>query len=83
VEVIQPSLARLVVPVTVAIIVALFALQHRGTGTVGRLFGPVMLVWFVVIGAAGVRGIATDPTVLRALLPSYASSPVCALHSTR
>jgi KUP system potassium uptake protein len=71
-EVIQPSLAQLVVPVTVVIIVALFALQHRGTATVGRLFGPVMVVWFVAIGAIGVWRIAEEPTILRALLPSYA-----------
>lgn len=72
VEVIQPALAQLVLPVTVVIIVALFALQHRGTSTVGRLFGPVMVVWFVAIGAAGAWSIAKEPTVLRALLPSYA-----------
>jgi KUP system potassium uptake protein len=72
VEVVQPALAQLVVPVTIVIIVALFALQHRGTGTVGRLFGPVMVVWFVAIGAIGVRSIAEEPSVLRALLPSYA-----------
>ncbi|MBX6748543.1 MAG: KUP/HAK/KT family potassium transporter [Micromonosporaceae bacterium] len=72
VEVIEPSLARLVVPVTAVIIVALFTLQHRGTGTVGRLFGPVMVVWFVTIGAVGARSIAENPGVLRALSPSYA-----------
>jgi KUP system potassium uptake protein len=71
-EVIQPSLARLVVPATTVIIVALFALQHRGTGTVGRLFGPVMVVWFVAIGAVGVRSVAENPGVLRALSPRYA-----------
>lgn len=71
-EVVQPSLAHLVVPITATIIVALFALQHRGTGTVGRLFGPVMVMWFVAIGVVGVRGITLEPAVLRALLPSYA-----------
>ncbi|HEY5144478.1 MAG TPA: KUP/HAK/KT family potassium transporter [Solirubrobacteraceae bacterium] len=67
-----PSLEHLVVPVTAAIIVALFLLQRVGTATVGRLFGPVMLVWFVVIGASGVSGIAVHPGILKALSPTYA-----------
>jgi KUP system potassium uptake protein len=72
VRVIQPSLDRWVVPITALIIVVLFLLQRRGTATVGRLFGPVMALWFVVVGAAGVRGIFEHPAILRALLPSYA-----------
>ncbi len=71
-EVASPSLAHLVVPVTAAIIVALFLLQRVGTATVGRLFGPVMLVWFVVIGACGVSGITVHPGILKALSPTYA-----------
>jgi len=61
-----------VVPITVGVLLALFAFQVRGTGTVGRLFGPVTLVWFFAIGAAGLYGIAREPTVLRALNPYYA-----------
>jgi KUP system potassium uptake protein len=72
-EIVQPSLENLVVPIAAAILIALFALQSRGTGTVGRLFGPVMLVWFVVLAALGVHGIAAHPSVLRALSPSYAA----------
>jgi KUP system potassium uptake protein len=72
VEVVQPSLGHLVVPIAAAILIALFMLQSRGTGTVGALFGPVMLVWFVVLAVLGVHGIATHPGILRALLPSYA-----------
>jgi KUP system potassium uptake protein len=71
-KVVQPSLADAVVPLTAVIIVALFLLQRRGSAAVGRLFGPVMIVWFVTIAALGVRGIATDPTILRALSPTYA-----------
>jgi KUP system potassium uptake protein len=71
VEVVQPSLDNLVVPIAAAILIALFALQRRGTGTVGRLFGPVMLVWFIVIAALGVHGIAAHPGILRALSPTY------------
>ena len=71
-KVAEPSLQRLIVPITVAIIVVLFLLQRLGTGTVGRLFGPVMVVWFMAIGACGVRGIVEHPEVLKALSPTYA-----------
>ncbi len=73
IEVVQPSLENLVVPIAAAILIGLFALQSRGTGTVGRLFGPVMLVWFVVLAALGVHGIAGHPGILRALSPTYAA----------
>ena len=72
VKVAASSLADLVIPVTVAIIVCLFLVQRLGTGAVGRLFGPVMAVWFTVIGLIGVRGIAAHPAILKALSPSYA-----------
>jgi KUP system potassium uptake protein len=71
-KVAQPSLEHLVVPITAGIILALFLLQRVGTATVGRLFGPVMVVWFVTIAAFGVRGIADHPSVLKALSPAYA-----------
>ncbi|MDX6371413.1 MAG: system potassium uptake protein [Nocardioidaceae bacterium] len=71
-KVASPSLGNLIVPITAAIIVALFMLQRLGTGKVGRMFGPVMLVWFVVIGASGVNGIADHPEILKALSPTYA-----------
>jgi KUP system potassium uptake protein len=71
-KVAQPSLADLVVPITAGIIVVLFMLQRLGTATVGRLFGPVMLVWFVSIAALGVSGIADHPAILKALSPTYA-----------
>jgi KUP system potassium uptake protein len=54
-KVAAPSLADLVIPITVAIIVVLFVAQRLGTGAVGRIFGPVMIVWFVVIGACGIH----------------------------
>ena len=72
VKVIAPSLADLVVPITAAIIVCLFLVQRLGTGAVGRLFGPVMGVWFGAIAVIGVRGIAAHPVILRALSPTYA-----------
>jgi KUP system potassium uptake protein len=72
VKVAAPSVAGLVVPITAAIIAGLFVLQRLGTGAVGRLFGPVMGVWFAAIGACGVRGIAARPEILKALSPTYA-----------
>jgi KUP system potassium uptake protein len=70
--VVEPSLSDLVVPVTAVIIVVLFLVQRRGTEAVGRVFGPVMIVWFAAIGACGVAGIADHPQILEALSPSYA-----------
>ena len=72
VKVAAPSVSGLVIPITVAIIIALFLAQRLGTGAVGRLFGPVMAVWFTVLGALGVRGIAGHPEILKALSPTYA-----------
>ena len=71
-KVVEPSLGSLVVPLTAAIVVVLFASQRYGTAAVGRLFGPVMVVWFLVIGACGLSGIAAHPEILAALSPSYA-----------
>jgi KUP system potassium uptake protein len=72
VKVAAPSVAGLVVPITAAIIVGLFLVQRFGTGAVGRLFGPVMGVWFAAIGAIGVSGIVAHPGILKALSPTYA-----------
>jgi KUP system potassium uptake protein len=69
--VVTPSFDQFVVPVTTVILVALFAAQRYGTEAVGRLFGPVMLTWFTVIAACGVKGIADHPSILRALSPTY------------
>nr|WP_231387045.1 potassium transporter Kup [Nocardia sp. BMG111209] len=71
-EVVRPSAAGLVVPITAVIIVALFMVQRRGTAVVGRIFGPVMIGWFTVIGACGVSGIVEHPEILKALSPTYA-----------
>jgi KUP system potassium uptake protein len=65
----SPSAADFVVPATLVILVGLFALQYRGTGSVGRLFGPVMVVWFLVIGLLGLRNIIDAPEILRAFNP--------------
>jgi KUP system potassium uptake protein len=71
-KVVQPSLAGWIVPITAVIILALFAVQRHGTAAVGRLFGPVMIVWFASIGVCGVNGIIGHPQILKALSPTYA-----------
>ena len=71
VKVAAPNLGHWVVPVTAVILFLLFALQRHGTERVGRLFGPVMMVWFIVIALLGVRMIALNPHVLWALNPMY------------
>ena len=69
-----PVLHPYVVPAAVAILLALFAIQSRGTAAIGRLFGPVMLLWFATIAAMGAFGIARHPAVLVALDPLYGLS---------
>jgi KUP system potassium uptake protein len=71
-KVVEPSLEALIVPITAVIIVVLFAFQRVGTAAVGRLFGPVMIGWFLAIAAFGIRGIADHPEILKALSPTYA-----------
>ena len=71
-EVATPSLKPAVVPLTVAILLALFVVQKRGTGGIGRVFGPVMLVWFTMIGALGFAQVVREPGVLAACDPRHA-----------
>jgi KUP system potassium uptake protein len=71
-EVVTPGLTHFVVPLAFAIIAALFYFQHKGTARVGRLFGWVMLIWFVSIAVLGVREILHEPQTLLALNPWYA-----------
>jgi KUP system potassium uptake protein len=68
----SPGLERYVVPLTVAILVALFAMQKRGTGGLGKFFGPIMLAWFVTLAVLGIVQIAANPTILQALSPGPA-----------
>ena len=67
-----PSVDNLVEPIALAVIVLLFSVQRVGTGRVGRLFGPIMLVWFSTLAALGIKEIAHRPDVLRSLSPTYA-----------
>jgi KUP system potassium uptake protein len=70
-EVRLPNLYPLVLPVSLGVIGGLFFLQCRGTAAIGRLFGPVMLVWFTLIGLLGLHGCLRDPEVYRAISPAY------------
>jgi KUP system potassium uptake protein len=71
-KVIAPSLQRFVLPMTIAVLVALFWVQQRGTRGVGAIFGPITAVWFLVLGTIGVYQIIQLPRVLVAVSPSYA-----------
>ena len=71
-EVSAPELKFYVLPISVAVIVALFAMQYKGTGSVGRVFGPIMVVWFFIIGLTGLAEIVRHPFVLLAVSPTYA-----------
>nr|MBA3301821.1 KUP/HAK/KT family potassium transporter [Thermoleophilaceae bacterium] len=70
-EVVSPSFEDFTVPVAVAIILLLFGAQRFGTGLVGRLFGPVMLIWFVAIAVVGIGRIVDHPEIFKALSPHY------------
>jgi KUP system potassium uptake protein len=70
-EVVTPAFAPYVVPITVALLTGLFAIQYKGASGVGVVFGPLLLVWFVVIGALGAIAIAREPAILAALDPAH------------
>ena len=71
-EIATPLLKPYVVPLSVLIIVALFAIQRKGTAAVGALFGPVMLIWFLTLGFSGVLNIVAAPEVMAAINPAHA-----------
>ena len=71
-EVVSPKFTKYVVPITLVILLALFMVQKRGTGGIGKFFGPITLVWFLAIGVLGALQIADNPSILKALSPHYA-----------
>ncbi|MGE5621580.1 MAG: potassium transporter Kup [Bacillota bacterium] len=71
-EVATPVMQPYVVPVTVAVLVALYMTQHHGTGGIGKWFGPILLVWFAALAAMGVLNIAHNPAILAAINPLHA-----------
>src|SRR6202012_5535761 len=70
-DVATPRFHDYVVPLTIIILLVLFAFQARGTAKVAALFGPIMVVWFVAIAIPGVIAIATDPGILWSMYPFY------------
>ena len=72
IEVLAPSLEHYVVPITVLILLGIFAIQKHGTSKVGPLFAPITLIWFLTLGTLGVFGILHEPSVLQALVPHHA-----------
>jgi KUP system potassium uptake protein len=70
-EVAAPRLDSFVVPITITVLALLFSIQRFGTGAIGRLFGPVMGVWFAVLALSGAAKVAEHPQILRALSPAY------------
>ena len=73
-EVVSPNFKKLVIPLTLVILLGLFMVQKHGTASVGRFFGPIMVLWFVVIAGLGLVNIAADPHILVAISPHYAVS---------
>jgi KUP system potassium uptake protein len=71
-SVVNPELARWSVPMTLAILSALFALQFKGSNSIGKVFGPIILIWFATIGYLGFVQVQRRPEVMKALSPSYA-----------
>ena len=71
IEVAAPGLSSLVLPIALVVLTVLFVIQRFGTSVVGRLFGPVMVVWFAVLGLAGLAKVVRDPGILRGLSPVY------------
>lgn len=69
---IDPGLAHFSVPITVLILVILFAFQYKGSNAIGKVFGPIIFIWFVTIGYLGFLKIQVRPEVIKALLPNYA-----------
>ncbi len=72
ISVATPQFEKFIIPITIGLLIGLFLIQRHGTGRVGKLFGPVTLVWFVALGAMGINSIMQTPMVLKALNPMYA-----------
>lgn len=68
----EPHLAPYIIPLTVVIINGIFLVQRYGTGKIGVIFGPIILIWFITLAVLGVGGIIQNPIILEAILPSYA-----------
>ncbi len=80
VQIIAPAFKDIVIPVTILVLAGLFLFQHHGTAKVGALFGPIIFLWFTVIGILGIVEILRYPEVLRAILPWYGISFLLSNH---
>ena len=80
-KLVAPSFDEFIVPVTLAILIGLFVIQRQGTESIGRLFGPVMVIWFVVIAVLGAINIVAAPAIVKAVNP--AGSRELPRHRTR
>ncbi len=72
-KLVAPAFEHFIMPVTIAILIGLFVIQRHGTESIGKLFGPIMVVWFIVIGALGVANILPAPAILGAVNPAEAA----------
>jgi len=75
-QVVDPRLHTLVTPIALIVILGLFLIQWRGTGLMGRLFGPITLIWFLALAVLGIVQIVANPSVLLALSPTYAAHTI-------
>jgi KUP system potassium uptake protein len=72
-KLVAPGFEHFVVPATIAVLIGLFVIQRYGTGSIGKLFGPIMVIWFVVIGGLGAANIWMAPAILKAISPTEAA----------
>jgi KUP system potassium uptake protein len=72
-KLVAPGFEQFIVPATIAVLIGLFVIQRYGTGSIGKLFGPIMVVWFVVIGGLGLANIWMAPAILKAINPAEAA----------
>jgi KUP system potassium uptake protein len=71
VEIVEPGLAHAIIPITLVVLAVLFVVQKHGVSQIGKLFGPIMVVWFLALGASGLSWVLREPQVLVALNPAY------------
>lgn len=71
-QIINPDLEHIVLPLTIALLFVLFSFQKHGTARIGSFFGPIILIWFLTLAALGIYGILMNPAVVKALYPYYA-----------
>lgn len=71
-EIVTPAFKPYILPISLVVIVGLFLVQKHGTSKIGGLFGPIMVLWFIILGALGILNISQNPSVLQALNPAYA-----------